>query len=228
MPARWAGELEVGDGWARWRGVAGDASLHAHSAAQAVLGACTVAGADGRIIASDGVLIEPMTPHRLAPGALVDLLFLEPWAHAGALPAHVVETLVALPLDTPVLGGALFWTAWREAHAGGAPHEDTWSSAARAFVEQRLSEGRVLLDDLAAHLGLSAEHARHRFAAAVGLPFKRYVLWRRLRLATLALQRGLDATAAAHESGFADSAHLARTLRTMFGVTATQALKAAA
>ena len=226
-PARWNGALEVGDGWARWRGVAGDASLHAHSAAQAVLGPCEATDERGRAIAAERLLIEPMARHRLAAGAELDLVFVEPWAQPRALPAGIVDTLAALPLATPVLGGGLFWTAWRDAQARCAASDDAWSDGARTFVDERLADGPLRLDDLAAHLGLSTDRTRHRFAAAIGLPFKRYVLWRRLRLASLALQRGLDATDAAHESGFADSAHLARTLKAMFGVTITQALKTA-
>ena len=227
--APWSGELEVGDGWARWRGVPGDAALHAHSAAQAVLGPCEMHDGAGHVLRADAVLVEPMAPHRVRAERPVALLFVEPWMPAAALPRDVAAPLLALPHDTPVLAAPAasgWWRAWRAAPTL-EPAADAWASAARAFIESRLADGRVELADLARHLHLSADHARHRFAAATGLPFKRYVLWRRLRLATLALQRGADATYAAHEAGFADSAHLARTLKALFGVTITQALRRA-
>jgi len=51
----------------------------------------------------------------------------------------------------------------------------------------------------------------------VGLPFRRYVLWRRLTRAMVAVGRGRTLTAAAHECGFSDSAHLTRTCYQMLG-----------
>lgn len=45
---------------------------------------------------------------------------------------------------------------------------------------------------------------RHRFSESFGLSFRRYVLWRRLRLAAVAMMQGADATSAAHAAGFAD------------------------
>jgi AraC-like DNA-binding protein len=56
----------------------------------------------------------------------------------------------------------------------------------------------------------------------MGLPFRRYLLWRRVQRAFVALKAGDDVTTAAHMAGFADAAHFARTLKAMFGVTATQ------
>ena len=225
--SRWDGALEIGDGWARWHGLPGDASLHAHSAAQAVLGDCEAEDAAGGRQRAPALLIDPRVVHRLHAVGAVELLFVEPWA--TALPTTLRTSLDALPADTPRLSGSgdSWWTGWRAASAVDAPAATPWSQAARDFIEARLPDGRIGLDALAAHLHLSPDHARHRLAAALGLPFKRYVLWRRLRLAALAIGRGSDATAAAHESGFADSAHLARTLRAMFGVTITQALRSA-
>ena len=223
--SRWQGALEIGDGWARWRGLPGDAALHAHTAAQAVLGDCVIEDAAGGERRTAAMLIDPMAVHRLRPVGAVELLFFEPWIAAASLPSALADTVAALPAATPVLaapGRPSWWTAWRRPAAASAT-TSPWSQAARDFIDSRLGDGRVTLDELAAYQGLSAEHTRHRLAAALGLPFKRYVLWRRLRLAALALARGCDATTAAHESGFADSAHLARTLRAMFGVTVTQA-----
>jgi len=79
----------------------------------------------------------------------------------------------------------------------------------------------------AASAGLSVERFRHLFARDVGLTYGRYVLWGRLRLAAAELLAGQDVTTAAHSAGFADAAHFARTLKTIFGVTASQTLLAA-
>ena len=63
----------------------------------------------------------------------------------------------------------------------------------------------------------SSSRFAHVFSAEVGLPFRRYVLWRRLTRAMLAVGRGHTLTAAAHACGFADSAHFTRTCYQMFG-----------
>lgn len=61
----------------------------------------------------------------------------------------------------------------------------------------------------------------HLFREEVGLPFRRYVLWRKLSRAMLLIGRGSSLTEAAYASGFADSAHLTRTFRQMFGIPPT-------
>jgi len=63
------------------------------------------------------------------------------------------------------------------------------------------------------------------FVSQVGLPVRRLVLWRRLRLAMAAILAGSPVTDAAHAAGFADSAHFSRSLKKLFGVTARQALQ---
>jgi len=45
-----------------------------------------------------------------------------------------------------------------------------------------------------------------------------YVLWRRLLQVWTLLMRGETLAGAAHAAGFADSAHLSRTARSMFGL----------
>ena len=67
-------------------------------------------------------------------------------------------------------------------------------------------------------MGLSASEFSRRFTREVGLPFRSYRKWRRLLLAVDALAGGSNLTAAAHSAGFADSSHLTRTFKSMFGI----------
>ena len=53
-----------------------------------------------------------------------------------------------------------------------------------------------------------------------GLPFRTYLLWQRLTKAVELFAAGSTLTDAAHDAGFADSAHLSRTFRRMFGIAA--------
>jgi AraC-like DNA-binding protein len=81
----------------------------------------------------------------------------------------------------------------------------------------------------AAHLaGLSSSRFQHVFREAVGVPFRRYRLWRRMSVVARALGRNTGLTDAAHEAGFSSSAHLSSTFRTMFGITPSSLLSARA
>jgi AraC-like DNA-binding protein len=75
-------------------------------------------------------------------------------------------------------------------------------SAAELAEKVNLSEGRLI----------------HLFTEQMGLPMRRYTLWLRLRDAFLTLAEGASLTEAAHRAGFADSAHMTRTFRGMFGI----------
>jgi AraC-like DNA-binding protein len=88
------------------------------------------------------------------------------------------------------------------------------------FVQANL-DGTLSLDTTAASACLSPSRARHLFAAETGLSFKAFVLWQRLQRAVERYAAGYTLTEAAHEAGFADSAHLSRTFRKTFGIPAS-------
>ncbi|PZP90850.1 MAG: hypothetical protein DI587_37405 [Variovorax paradoxus] len=229
----WQGQLRLGDRWACWRGVTGDGQLHRHFAAQAVIASGSVEVFDGRggSALAECVLIDPLTPHRLVPGCEVTIVYVEPGRHIDPLaeevlaPVRSARTLSAVSL--PRQPG--FWAAWlaaeRTAPVPVGRQVDRRLAPALAFIEAALPAGAVSLSAAAATACLSGDRLRHLFVEQFGLPFRRYVLWRRLRLAASALMAGADVTAAAHEAGFADAAHLARTLKSTFGVTAGEALR---
>jgi AraC-like DNA-binding protein len=76
------------------------------------------------------------------------------------------------------------------------------------------------IHEAARGVGLSPSRASHLFVEETGLPFRTYVLWLRLMRAVDAHTSGLSLTDAAQEAGFADSAHLSRTFKRMFGLPA--------
>jgi len=78
---------------------------------------------------------------------------------------------------------------------------------------------RLSLQRLAAVAGLSESRFMHIFTASIGVPPRPYILWLRVQRACGELMRGATATEAAHRSGFADGAHLSRTVRRMMGTT---------
>ena len=95
----------------------------------------------------------------------------------------------------------------------------------RAVARVRSQLDRVVpLRDIAASVHLSPERFRHLFLAQTGVRFRAYVLWLRLEIALEAYVEGQSLTDAAQAGGFADSAHLSRTFKKMFGITAASVL----
>lgn len=104
--------------------------------------------------------------------------------------------------------------------AGGIPSRrvtDLRVQKAIAAIKSRLAQP-VTLGQTAASVHLSAGRFRHLFVAETGIAFKTFVLWLRLERAIATFAGGGSWTDAAHAANFADSAHLVRTLRRMFGI----------
>lgn len=80
----------------------------------------------------------------------------------------------------------------------------------------------ISAEEVAEAINLSSSRFAHLFRAEVGLPVRRYLLWRRLRNAVQMLADGESLTTVAHAAGFADSAHLTRTFRQMFGIAPSE------
>jgi len=227
-PPSWRGELVVGDLWASWRGAAGDAAPHRHLAAQAVIapmGACVVDG-EGQRHGATVILIDPLVRHALLPIVEAQILFVEQGAIGAPAVAPLLESIRAARDTIAIIGPpeAGFWRAWLDGEARSSPWPPPGSERLADLIDRLAPLGLLRLETAASAFGLSSSRFRHRFSESFGLPFRRYVLWRRLRLAAVAMMQGADATDAAHAAGFADQSHYARTLRAMFGVTAGQAL----
>ena len=215
---RWQGSLWLAPDFAILHGAAGATDSHAHYAHQLMLstGAPFTAQLDGVIHTARHLLIDSLRPH-----AIVDA------------PAPTL-TIYAEPQR---LGGAALLAA-----AGGAdaPTPDGIAAALQAQPRQVLADARLqrALDQVdallsgkvsaaavagAAHLSLS--QLERLFSAQLGLPVRRLVLWRRLRLAIRFILLGSTLTDAAHGAGFADAAHFSRTMRSLFGVRADRSLR---
>jgi AraC-like DNA-binding protein len=78
----------------------------------------------------------------------------------------------------------------------------------------------VTAADAAGVVCLSESRFSHVFVKEVGLPFRTFLLWRRLTRALDRMAAGDSLTVAAHQAGFADSAHFNRTFHRMFGLPA--------
>lgn len=219
---------------------------HAHHAIQVTLvPAGTVrirGGADKPWQQARGSIVMPDHVHEFdGCGQRLLMLFVEPESMAGRhLMARHGATPVSTIDDDMVLSEAasLLDTFSRDADetrlvdgarqlvdliAGQAPtpaQVDPRVTAAVEWLRDRI-EQPVTLAQAAAVAHLSPSRFRHLFVAQTGVSFRAYLLWARVSRAIVRGVAGATWTEAAQASGFADSAHLSRTCRRMFGIAPT-------
>jgi AraC-like DNA-binding protein len=228
---------------------AGRVETHAHHAIQIAL------SMDAGFLMTDGTngwrehvgaVVMPHRPHRFdGRGHAMAMLFVEPETTQGrALLARygsdaiadlghdTVESLVD-PLRTAYGAGAeneALVAMGRHAIAAlagnepGAESVDPRISRAIAWVRAHL-DAPLSLQEAAEVAHLSPSRFRHLFVAQTGVSFRAYLLWARVETAVGAAMSGQSWTAAAQEAGFADSAHLSRTCRRMFGFAPATLIK---
>jgi AraC-like DNA-binding protein len=103
-----------------------------------------------------------------------------------------------------------------------SPRDARIARVVREIERRPDSFGR--LQDAAALACLSPSRFRARFDAELGLPFRRYRLWRRMAFVMRTVAVGGSLTEAAHVAGFSSSAHLSSTFKRTFGLTASDLL----
>lgn len=97
---------------------------------------------------------------------------------------------------------------------------------ARALAHiSTLETKRVTAAELADVACLSESRFMHLWREEVGLPLRRFLLWRRVMDTISAIVQGSDLTEAAHLGGFSDSAHFSRTFRETFGLSPSKLLR---
>jgi AraC-like DNA-binding protein len=239
---RWSGTATIGPGWASFAGDAGDNREHAHHALQLVLSPQDTVHVwihGNGFIKASAILLAADVPHRLLPGP-ARLLFLDRESDIGR---QLEETCVGgLRILNEAEGHALR-KGWAHAEAPelsrllaalGLPQappspladarSDRVKLALEALLECNQWEGG--LASLAAKTALSPSRCRHRVRALVGMPLRPYVRWLRLRRALALATEGASLTQAALEAGFADAAHLTRTMQRHFGVAPSAVIDA--
>lgn len=224
----WSGAVQLGRGWALFRGRAGDNRPHAHHALQLTLGAAAVERDDQTIVTAPGLLIPSNLRHRLRPtSAALSLLYLDPDTVAGRglnrqadgapLPldaAWVADLLAQLALPAPDPAG---WLA-RQLHleTPGAGPDPLMARLIHGLDEELADPLPAAV--LARRVGLSSSRFQHRFRQHTGLPLRAWLRWQRLTRALEQVLGGRTVTEAAHAAGFADAAHLTRSCRRHFGL----------
>lgn len=214
-------------------GPGGAAARHAHHAVQLVW------SLDGELtvtfdapVRRRATLIPAGVPHAFdATGQRVILVLVEAHGARGraldrraraTLGAELGAELAALPAPRPERrADTLRWADTVLAAVAGDAAVAPLSAISRraiAYVESEIG-GKPVLADAARRARVSPTRLTHVFSREVGIPFRRFVLWTRIKRAVMSTQAGRDLTRAAIDAGFSDSAHLSRTFRAMFGLS---------
>lgn len=215
---------------------------HAHHAIQLAIGISGPvqfrADADAHWQTYDAALIPSRFFHSFqAPGVRLANILFDPQSVAGRSAAKLVS---AGRIRRMQAAETRLWAdRLGRAFSDGAGDEEMQSLAQRAVADiccteapDRPTDPRILraidfiygrldepltLGQVADMVHLSEGRLRHLFVHETGTGFRPFVLWARLnRAVELGFSSG-NWTDAAHSAGFADSAHLSRTCRSMFG-----------
>lgn len=234
--------------WYLWEGgflvvgqAGGEVPTHSHHALQIFLalegnGGIRTAGAEWQY--GRGMIVKPDVEHSFnALGAAGALLFVDPESSEGRwLQSMLVQDVTIVP-EARLQSCLAELRAFYDRPLEGMEVSELIRHCVRAFCSSappsRQLDGRITavlavireatglklsLEDAAARVHLSPGRFSHLFKEQVGLPFRRYLLWRKLTRAMLAIGRDQTIAAAAQDADFADAAHLTRTFYQMFGI----------
>ena len=211
---------------------------HALQIAVAIDGEVGIKGKRGDWRMCRGVIVRQDVVHSFnANGALGAMLFVDPESTEGvwlrsalrdditivpesrlAGPIAELRRFVDRPLESMAVQELIKHCV--QALCTGAPPTCRLDERVTRVLEaiRRSDELRMSIEDAAAMAFLSPSRFAHLFKQQVGLPFRRYMLWRKLTRAMLLIGRNQTISTAAHEADFADAAHLTRTFYQMVGL----------
>lgn len=242
QPAPWRGRLFLWEGRGFYLGPTFATHMHAHHAAQicvALTGTFRLRrGRNAPWLRSRSIVIPADHAHQLdGEGRVLSLLFLDPEAvETRSLMQQQGAEVRTIP--EPTLRRLLppLRRCWREqwdnheseilcrrfiqilTSCGHVPPtlDPRITQAVQLFRAN--SDRRTTIAQAATAVALSPSRLAHLFRAHTGLAVRRYLLWLRLADALQKMTSGVSLTTAAHAAGFADSAHLSRTFKRMFGL----------
>ncbi len=235
----WRGQVLVWDEQAIFLGHAADASLHESPAIKVCVGLDGNFGLRTNENADwtdyDSAIIAPGQPHAIdgRQNRMVMLLLAPETPLAQPLaPIFSQDGITRLDQDTVEKIRAIFadLDAAMAANEPNVCHQmvnaisvgDTMPIDSRVaqsieWIRASRDEG-ISVQEIASGVELSESRFSHLFTENVRIPVRRYLLWLRLRDAMHLLAQGRSLTETAHEAGFSDSAHLARTFRSLLGI----------
>lgn len=226
----WNGDLAFGEAWVAFRGQHADNRPHAHAALQLVIAAqgdVSVSQEDGTTLTGPGLFIRSGTMHRLLAGQRCTLVLIEPQSR---LALHLQRSLPDEPVGAvpPAVQSVLSGTAplrelLAELRALLADTSGTVDARLHAAVDWLAAQEGGSVAAAADRCGLSAARLRALAGEQLGIPLAKLVLWRKVKAASQALLGGAPLAEAAAAGGFADQAHLTRTMSQVLGITPSMA-----
>lgn len=94
-----------------------------------------------------------------------------------------------------------------------------------AVSRMRESGNEMHLRQCAGIMNLSPDRARHLIRESLGVSFRQFRNWMRIRNMLVLVSAGANFTVASNEVGFASPSHFSQTFAAMFGISPTQAVK---
>jgi AraC-like DNA-binding protein len=237
----WSGSLVFGTGLAVYVGAGSAAATHRHSAIQVIRStraairlcvagidfearmAIVPADVDHSIVSSRGGLVVVLVEPSGALGRALNAFALD---HVATDLFDSTASIASPPLDPHArvawARGIVALLARDYVPPHTATHRQEVVDAVRLVLDQLGSVPR--LTEIARRVGLSPRQLSRSFTEQIGMPFRRFVVWSRVRRAVLAVRDGHDLTNAAAGAGFADSAHFSRVFLAMFGLQPSKVL----
>ncbi|MEO8594998.1 MAG: helix-turn-helix domain-containing protein [Candidatus Solibacter sp.] len=241
---RWLSEPR----WYLWEGgflllarAEGVVPAHAHHAIQIVValdGMVAICGEDNRWRRGPGIIVQPDVVHSFdCNGARGAMLFVDPESNEGAWLQRALEqeiavvpearlassvselrTFIEQPIESMEVGDLIRHCV--HALSPGAPPARRLDQRITKVLDaiRARDDLRISLNEAAQLAFLSPSRFAHLFKDQVGLPYSRYMLWRKLTRAMVAIASERTIAAAAQAADFADAAHLTRTFYQMVGM----------
>lgn len=206
--------------------------LHRHAAYQIAVSendVIQISDNDDNVVSGHILTVKPLTPHKIHCDGPILLIYLSPRSeYCATLHKHFTQSnIVAIDeQDLPFPIGCSInavTKALDDIVATPKPGLDPRLLAALADLEKNLGKSSILTT--AKRCNLSRSRLRALAREQLGIPLSTWLMWRKIVASNKALAAGQCFSEAALAGGFADQAHFSRTMKRMFGVTPSKALR---
>ncbi|MCW9045216.1 MAG: helix-turn-helix domain-containing protein [Alphaproteobacteria bacterium] len=222
-------KLFIWEGVVLYIGPLADNSEHRHHAAQICMG---LEGSfrlfrDGSWHETDFAALAANEPHILDGGnKMLAIALLDGESSQGCLATKEASAPdILLPNLPNTCDEARSFVDGMVAHLNPHVHEKDPRIVKALTHISGLETKQITAPALAKIACLSESRFLHLWKEQVGLPLRRFLLWRRIMDTVDSILRGNDLTSAAHLGGFSDSAHFSRTFRETFGLSPSEIFK---
>jgi len=221
-----------GDDYGAFFGMVDPNELHRNVAYQVVLGRdsqVTIIGDDNTKCIGSTILVKPLAKHKIQCDGPISLIYLSPNSdfvlgylkHLNGAGILQIDANL-LPFNSKSSSGEII-DALNGVLKNPKSELDPRLSRALNDLAGNLQHGSIA--QTAQQCGISRSRLRTLAREQLGLPLSTWLIWRKLIEANKALSSGASLSEAALLGGFSDQAHFTRSMKRMFGVTPTNALK---